>query len=63
MPDHAGKFLVKSEQKDLLTHWSEAQTTPQQVVKRCRIILLKSSGATDEEIAAEVGVNRHTCRL
>ena len=63
MPDDASKFVVNSKQKDLLAHWSEAQTTPQQVAKRCRIILLKATGSTDEEIAEEVGVNRHTCRL
>ena len=62
MPIDASKFVVNAEQKNLLTHWSEAHTTPQQVVKRCRIILLKSSGASDEDIADEVGVNRHTCR-
>ena len=63
LPDHASKFLVNSERKDLLTHRSEAPTTPQPVVKRGRILLRKSSGAPDEEIADEVGVHRPTCRL
>ncbi|HNQ72471.1 MAG TPA: IS630 family transposase [Verrucomicrobiota bacterium] len=57
------KFEVNPEHKELLTHWCEAHATPQQVVKRCRIILQKAAGATDQEIAEEVGVNRHTCRL
>jgi transposase len=40
-----------------------AHGTPQQVVKRSRIILLKGRGESDEVIAGEVGVSRHTCRL
>lgn len=63
MPTDAGKFIVNTEHRDLLNRWSEAHTTPQQVVKRCQIILRKADGSTDEQIADEVGVNRHTCRL
>jgi len=37
-----------------------AHGTPQQVVKRCRIVLLAHQGQTDLEIAEELGVNRHT---
>ncbi len=36
---------------------------PQQVVTRCRIVLLAHQGYSDLAIADELGVNRHTCRL
>ena len=40
-----------------------AHGTPQQVVKRCRIVVLAEQGHSDLAIAAELGINRHTCRL
>ena len=35
----------------------------QQVVKRCRIVVEKAEGHGDAWIAAQLGINRHTCRL
>ena len=40
-----------------------AHGTPQQVVKRCRIVVLAEQGHSDLAIAAELGINRHTSRL
>jgi transposase len=40
-----------------------AHRTPQQVVKRCQIILRSAEGKSDEAIAKELDINRHTCRL
>ena len=54
---------VESRQRELLEAWIRAQDTPQQVAKRCRIVLMCAAGWTDLRIAEEVGVNRHTCRL
>jgi transposase len=54
---------LSQEQGKALERAIEAHGTPQQVVKRCRIILLKGKGESDEAIAMQVGVNRHTCRL
>jgi transposase len=54
---------VNSSQRELLQGWSRAHGTPQQVAKRCRIILLNEEGWSDLRIARELGINRHTCRL
>ena len=54
---------LKTEQREVLEQWVRAHGTPQQVAKRCRIVLLAHQGHTDLEIADELGVNRHTCRL
>jgi len=50
-------------QRELLEQWSRAHGTPQQVAKRCRIILLNDQGWSDGRIARELELNRHTCRL
>jgi hypothetical protein len=47
----------------LLERWVRAHRTPQQVVKRCRIVLMAQQGRSDSAIAAALDVNRHTCRL
>ena len=54
---------MDSNKRQLLEGWSRAHTTPQQVAKRCRIILLSHEGWSDLRIANELDVNRHTCRL
>jgi transposase len=56
-------FKLKPEQQKLLETWVRAHGTPQQVVTRCRIVLLAHQGYSDLAIADELGVNRHTCRL
>jgi transposase len=40
-----------------------AHGTPQQVTKRCQIILQSANGKSDKAIARGLGINRHTCRL
>ena len=54
---------VNSSQRELLQGWARAHGTPQQVAKRCRIILLNEEGWSDLRIAKELNMNRHTCRL
>src|ERR1044071_10149518 len=54
---------VEPDQRQLLQDWSRAHTTPQQVAKRCRIVLLSHDGWSDRRIAKELDLNRHTCRL
>ena len=51
----------KDEQQ--LQQWASAFGSPQQVVLRCRIVLAAASGQSDNAIAAELAVNRHTVRL
>lgn len=57
------RMQLSEVQRKELERAINAHDTPQQVVKRCRIILLKGLGESDEAIAGEVGVSRHTCRL
>lgn len=57
------KITLSDEDRKVLEKWVGAHGTPQQVVLRCRIILLKADGLDDGGIAARLGVNRHTCRL
>lgn len=47
----------------LLEQWMRAHGTPQQLVLRCRIVLLRAEGLGDAAVAAQLRVNRHTCRL
>src|SRR5271166_2272611 len=54
---------LEEEQRQLLEEWVRAHRTPQQVVKRCQIILRSAEGKSDEAIAKELDINRHTCRL
>jgi len=54
---------VEADQRELLEQWSRAHSTPQQVGKRCRIVLLSQEGCSDRRIARDLGLNRHTCRL
>jgi hypothetical protein len=54
---------LEEEQRQLLEEWVRAHRTPQQVVKRCQIILRSAGGKSDEAIAKELDINRHTCRL
>jgi transposase len=54
---------LQPEQQKVLEQWVRAHGTPQQVAMRCRIVLMSHQGYNDLEIAADLGVNRHTCRL
>jgi len=46
-----------------LEQWASAFGTPQQIVLRCRIVLAAASGQSDNAIASQLEVNRHTVRL
>lgn len=54
---------LQPEQQQILEQWVRAHGTPQQVGIRCRIVLMSHQGYNDLEIATDLGVNRHTCRL
>jgi hypothetical protein len=45
---------LEEEQRPLLEQWVRAHRTPQQVVKRCQIILRSAEGKSDEAIAREL---------
>lgn len=54
---------LKPDEGEVLEGWVRAHGTPQQVAKRCRIVLLAHEGNSNVEIAVELRLNRHTCRL
>jgi transposase len=56
-------ITLTAEQQAVLEEWVRAHGTPQQVVKRCQIVLMKAQGVSDGAIAAQLGLHRHTCRL
>jgi transposase len=56
-------ITLSDEHRKLLEEWVAAHGTPQQVALRCRIILHKADGRSDVQTAADLGINRHTCRL
>lgn len=46
-----------------LEQWEAAQSTPQQVALRCRIILMALAGEQNQDIAAGLGISRPTVNL
>lgn len=54
---------LTAEAQSKLSDWSKAHGTPQQVVKRCQLVLLMASGLSGAQSAKTVGVNRHTAEL
>jgi transposase len=63
MPKLAMALSLSDPDKEQLSTWLRAGSTPQQVVLRCRLVLSAAQGMQDLEIAAEHGVNRHTAAL
>jgi transposase len=63
MPKSAMALRLSEPDKAQLGAWLRALSTPQQVALRCRIILAAAQGLQDLEIAAELGINRHTAAL
>jgi len=55
--------VVSEEQRVLLERWVGAQTTPQGVAVRARIVLLAGAGTSNSEIARALGVSRPTVIL
>ncbi|MBL8211933.1 MAG: IS630 family transposase [Bryobacterales bacterium] len=54
---------LSNDDQEQIQRWVAAMGTPQQVVMRCRIVLLASAGHTETAIAEELNVNRKTVRL
>jgi len=59
----AGTIKLSLETDQALQKLIKGHTTRQQIAKRARIVELAASGKSDQAIAQEVGVNRHTVRL
>lgn len=60
---NAPRVPMSVEQKSLIEGWIRAHGTPQQVGKRCQIVLKAHQGESDMAIAASLDLNRHSCRL
>src|ERR1700757_1249940 len=57
------RIKLEDSQRQVLEQWARAHSTPQQVVRRCQIILQSAEGKSDKAIARQLSINRHTCRL
>jgi putative transposase len=63
MPSESiGKIELSSESEQALNKIAKSYTSGQQLVKRVRIIQLSGEGKSQQAIARDVGVNRHTVR-
>ena len=63
MPKLAMALSLSDPEKEQISVWMRAPSTPQQVALRCRIVLAAAQGQQDLEIAAALGINRHTAAL
>src|SRR6516225_12348712 len=54
----AQRIKLEDSQRQILEQWVRAHSTPQQVVKRCEIILQSAEGKSDKAIARQLGINR-----
>ncbi len=58
-----GTIKLSLETEQALQKLIKGHSTRQQIAKRARIVELAAAGKSDQAIAQEVGVNRHTVRL
>jgi transposase len=63
MPRKPVPVILSEAQAARLAQWIRSGSTPQQVVLRARIVLAANQGKQDRQIAAELGVNRHSAAL
>lgn len=56
----APEILLSPEERQLLEKFARGRSTPARLVQRAQIILLASEGKENREIAAELGIVRHT---
>jgi transposase len=54
------QIVLSDDERDTLDRWARRPTTGQALAMRCRIVLAAESGATNQQIAAEVGCNPTT---
>jgi transposase len=56
----APEILLSPEEKQLLERFARGRSTPARLVQRAQIVLLASEGKENREIAADLGIVRHT---
>lgn len=59
MPGTARKVVITERQQELLRTLARSSTCSQGVAKRAKVILLAFEGVNNEQIAGEVGLERH----
>jgi putative transposase len=59
MPGRARKLIVTERQQAILQSMTRSGTCPQAVAQRARMILLAFDGLANEDIAAQIGCERH----
>jgi len=63
MPKRATAISLSEQEQAALTHLTKRHRSEQQVVLRARIILAAARGASNAQIARELGINVDTVRL
>lgn len=56
----APEVLISTEERQQLERFARGRSTPARLVQRSQIVLLASAGKENREIAAELGIARHT---
>jgi DNA-binding CsgD family transcriptional regulator len=56
-------LLLSASERENLERWVRAPTSPQRVAARSRIILLLADGYSGRQVAATLGISRHTVDL
>jgi putative transposase len=59
MPGRARKLIITERQQAILLTMTRSSTCPQSVAQRARMILLAFDGLANEDIAGQVGCERH----
>ena len=59
----AEKIIVTPDHRAVLDTWTRAQTAPQNLVRRCQVILMAADGVANNQIAKTLRVSRPTIAL
>lgn len=60
---HPCPVILSDKQQELLKRLCRRQTSPQRLVRRAKTILLAAEGLSNEAIATELGLSRHSVSL
>ena len=54
------QVVLSDQEREVLERWARRPKSAQALALRCRIVLAAAEGATNQQIAAEMGCNRNT---
>jgi transposase len=63
MPGNAAKVVITEKQQEILTEFSRSRSEPSSLSQRSSIVLLAFAGLLNEQIAPQVGLERHQVGL